>query len=91
MRRNAKVDKNQAALVAQIRQLGGHVLHVYQLKNAFDLLIGYRGKLYIIEIKADSKGKLTKGEQQCKDGFNSVGVDYHIIWSIEQFIEITKK
>lgn len=88
--RNAKVDINQPLIVKQIRQLGGYVLHVHQLKNAFDILVGFEGKLYVIEIKNDSKGKLTPGELKCKTGFNSVGVDYHIIYNIDQFIELTK-
>ena len=89
MRRNAKVDINQPKIVKQIRALGGYVLHTHQLKNAFDILVGYKGSLYIIEIKNDAKGKLTKGELSCKEGFNSVGVDYHVIYNIEQFIELT--
>ena len=90
MRRKAKVDLNQPLIVKQIRALGGYVLHVHQLKNAFDILVGYEGKLYVIEVKNDSKGKLTDGELKCKEGFNSVGVDYHIIWDIEQFKELIK-
>ena len=88
MRRNAKVDNNQPLIVQQIRALGGYVLHTHQLKNAFDILVGYNSKLYIIEIKNDAKGKLTKGEIECKKGFESVGVPYYTIWNIEQFIEI---
>ena len=90
MRRNAKVDINQPLLVKQIRELGGVVLHTHQLKNAFDILVGYNKKLYIVEIKNDSKGKLTTGELKCKEMFNSVGVDYHIIYNIEQFKELIK-
>ena len=90
MRRNAKVDTNQPKIVKQIRSLGGYVLHCHQLKNAFDILVGYNGKLYIIEIKNDKKGKLTTGEMQCKKGFESVGVPYYTIYNIEQFIEIIK-
>ena len=90
MRRIAKVDGNQASIVKQIRQLGGYVLHTHQLKNAFDILVGFKGKLYIVEIKKDAKGKLTEGENKCKQGFNSVGVDYHTIWNIEQFIRINQ-
>lgn len=90
MRVRAKVDKIQPLIVKQIRALGGFVMHVHQLKNAFDILVGYEGKLFIIELKNDSKGKLTTGEQKCKDGFNSVGVDYHVIWSIEQFKQLIK-
>ena len=90
MRRSAKVDINQPLIVKQIRALGGYVLHCHQLKNAFDILVGYKNNLYIIEIKNDAKGKLTDGEIKCKDGFESVGVPYYTIWNIEQFIEITK-
>ena len=91
MRRNAKVDINQPKIVKQIRALGGYVLHTHQLKNAFDILVGYKGVLYIIEIKNDDKGKLTHGELKCKKGFNNVGCDYHVIYSIEQFIDIVNK
>ena len=90
MRRNAKVDINQPLIVKQIRALGGYVLHTHQLKNAFDILVGYNGKLYVIEVKNDSKGKLTEGELKCKEGFNGVGVEYHIIWNIEQFKDLIK-
>jgi hypothetical protein len=90
LRRNAKVDLNQPLLVKQIRALGGVVLHTHQLKNAFDILVGYNKKLYIVEIKNDCKGKLTSGELKCKELFNSVGVEYHVIHKIEQFKELIK-
>ena len=59
--------------------------------NAFDILVGYDGELFIFEIKQNAKGKLTEGEKKCKDGFESVGVKYHVIWSIEQFKTLIKK
>lgn len=91
MRRIARVDENQPLIVKQIRELGGYVLHTHQLKNAFDILVGYESKLFIIEIKQNSKGKLTSGELKCKEGFNSVGVGYYTIWNIEQFKEIIQR
>ena len=90
MRRNAKVDINQPLIVKQIRLMGGYIVHCHQLKNAFDILVGYKGKLYVIEIKNDAKGKLTPGELKCKEGFKSVGIEYHTIWNIEQFIKLTE-
>lgn len=88
MRRIAKVDKNQPVIVKQLRAFGCAVLHTHQLKNAFDILVGYNGALYMIEIKADKKGKLTKGENECKTMFERVGVPYYTIHSFEQFLEI---
>ena len=88
--RACKVDINQPILVKKIRELGGVVLHTHTLKNAFDILVGYDKKLYIIEIKNNAKSKLTSGEKRCKELFNSVGVDYHVIYDIEQFKELIK-
>jgi len=92
LRRNARVDANQSEIVKALRKHGAHVLITSQLKNAFDILVGYKGKLYIVEIKDGSKvksnRKLTQGEQKCADGFESVGVTYHVIESVEQALEM---
>ena len=87
MRRNAKVDSNQKEIVQQMRDYGCVVLHTHQLKNAFDLLVGFKRKLYIVEVKNGSK-KLTEGELRCKKMFNYVGIDYHVITSFNEFKNI---
>ena len=92
MRRAAKVDVNQPEIVKCLRAMGAHVLHTHQLKNAFDILVGYHGNLYIMEIKdgslPPSAKKLSTGEQSCKTKFNAVGVDYHIVENCSQAIDI---
>ena len=35
-----------------------------------------------------SNRRLTEGEQKCADGFESVGVTYHVIESVEQALEM---
>lgn len=91
MRRNAKVDQNQPEIVAALRNIGAFVKHTHQLKNAFDILVGYRGSVFIIEIKTDEKKKLTKGEQECKEGFDRVGVPYHVVCSVDEAINLVTK
>ena len=92
MRRSAKVDSNQPEIVKALRSIGAFVLVTSQLKNAFDVLVGYRGKLFIIEIKDGSRPlsqrKLTDGELKCKEGFESVGIPYHVVNSIDEAIEL---
>lgn len=94
MRRAAKVDSNQKEIVAALRKRGAVVLITSQLKNAFDLLVGYNGSLYIVEVKDGAKPKsqrkLTEGELKCKKAFESVGVTYHVIESVEDAIELIK-
>lgn len=92
MRRAAKVDSNQSEIVAMLRKRGAVVLITSQLKNAFDLLVGYNGKLYIVEVKDGNKPpsarKLTAGELQCKERFERVGVKYYVVSSVEEAIEL---
>lgn len=94
MRRNAKVDSNQKEIVDALREYGATVLIVSQLKNAFDILVGFNSKLYIVEIKDGNKPKsarkLTDGEQKCKEFFERVGCKYNIVESVEDAINLIK-
>lgn len=62
-----KVDSNQRLLVEQMRQLGMTVSHTHMIGKGFpDVVVGYRGRNYLFEIKnplqAPSKRKLTQDE-----------------------------
>lgn len=84
MRRRAKVDQNQPEIVAHLRSLGAGVIHCHQLKNAFDILVCFRGQTYIVEIKMPKKERLTEGEGKCRDLVESKGVKYNVITSKEE-------
>jgi hypothetical protein len=92
MRTAARVDANQKEIVEGLRKLDAYVLITSQLKNAFDILVGYKGNTYIIEIKDGSKPEkqrqLTKGELKCMEGFQKVGVKYHVINSLDEAISL---
>lgn len=70
MRRAAKVDANQPALVAQLRAAGYHVAPTHALGRGFPDLIVTGVRLptgdvaaLLVEVK-DSRGKLTEDEQE---------------------------
>jgi threonine dehydrogenase-like Zn-dependent dehydrogenase len=92
MRRAARVDDNQPEIVEALRRFGAAVLVTSQLKSAMDLLVGYNGNTYIVEVKdgdkPPSQRKLTKGELKCKAMFEAVGVTYHVIKSVDEAIEL---
>lgn len=92
MRTAARTDANHAEIRDALRRIGCVVIETHQLKNAFDLLVFYRGCTYIVEVKdgnkVPSKRKLTDGEQRCKDSLESVGVTYHIVESVDQAIKL---
>lgn len=58
-------DANEADLVAELR---AHGFSVYMLDQPVDLLIGYAGKTYLVEIKTP-EGKLTKPQIEFMDGW----------------------
>lgn len=92
MRRIAKVDRNQSEIVSALRKVGAVVVITSQLKNCFDLLVAYRGKLHIMEVKdgllPPSARKLTDGELKCKESIESVGCKYNVVLSADEAIKI---
>ena len=72
MRRASKVDANQKAVVAALVKIGCTVQHLHAVgEGCPDLLVGYHGKNYLIEIKdgakPPSKRKLTPDQVEWHD------------------------
>tara|TARA_R110000822_G_scaffold262412_1_gene386789 strand:+ start:3290 stop:3571 length:282 start_codon:yes stop_codon:yes gene_type:complete len=88
----ARVDGNQKEVVAALRKSGAVVFHVHTIKNLFDILVAYNGKLIAIEIKdgtlSPSARKLTPGELKCKAALESVGVKYNVVHSIPEALAL---
>lgn len=69
MRRAARTDSNQAEIVQALRKADCTVQHLHTLgQGTPDLLVGYAGSNYLLEIKdgskPPSKRKLTPDEEQ---------------------------
>ena len=56
MRRAARVDSNQAAIVQALRDAGAYV---WIIGLPVDLLVGYKNWTFLMEIKSDSKARFT--------------------------------
>jgi hypothetical protein len=65
-----RIDENQPALVKQLRQIPGvTVAHTHMIGEGFgDIIVGFRGKNFLIEIKdpskPPSKRRLTPDEEK---------------------------
>ena len=92
MRRNAKVDVNQPDIVKALRRSGASVIITSQLKNAFDILVIFQGKTFIVEIKdgslPPSRHKLTEGEAKCKESVERAGGQYHVVKSVDEALQM---
>lgn len=72
MRRSARVDTNQAEIVAAFRRLGCSVLSLASLgRGAPDLAVGYGGLTMLVEVKdgarAPSERQLTPAQRAFRD------------------------
>jgi hypothetical protein len=57
MRYAARVDANQEQIVSALRGAGAYV---WIIGLPVDLLVGYKNHTFLVEIKTDSKKRLTK-------------------------------
>jgi hypothetical protein len=57
MRYAARVDANQEAVISALRAAGAYV---WIIGLPVDLLVGYKGHTFLVEIKDGSKKRLTK-------------------------------
>lgn len=70
MRRAAKVDANQSAVVEEFRRLGASVQPLHSVGQGVpDLLIGYGTHNFLLEVKDGGKAKLTPDQ-----------VEWHRMW-----------
>ena len=86
----SRVDANQPAIVAALRAVGATVLHLHQLPNCFDLLVGYRRRTFLMEVKdpaqPPSKRQLTAGEEAYRAKWR--GSAYHIVHTPDEALAI---
>jgi Holliday junction resolvase len=91
MRTAAKVDRNQAEVVNALRKVGASVQSLASIgKGCPDLLVGYHGILYLMEVKdgsnVPSKQLLTEDQKKWHDAWT--GSPVHVVRSIEQALKI---
>lgn len=83
-----RVDSNQPAIVAALRQIGASVLVLSAVgKGCPDIACGFRGRNYFMEIKDGDKPasarKLTPDEQQWHDNWRGTVI---VVNNIEEAI-----
>lgn len=81
MRTAARTDANQAEIVQALRKCGATV---YEIKEPVDLLCGFRGRAFAIEIKnPDRDWRLT---DQQRDFFRDFTGEAYLVETVDQAI-----
>ncbi len=93
MRRAARVDSNQAEIVAQLRDVPGvTVFPTHALGGGFpDIVVGYREANYLFEIKdpdkPPSKRRLTEKEQEFHRNWKG---QVHVVLDIYECLDVMR-
>jgi hypothetical protein len=84
MRRRARTDDNQAAIVAALRQLGCEVADLSGVGDGLpDLLVLRGGKLHLFEVKT-ATGKLRPQQQ----AFQAKGWPVQVVRSVDEAVDV---
>ncbi len=82
-----RVDQNQRAIVAALRQFGATVLHTHTLGHgAPDIIVGHRNRNLMLEIKAEG-GHLTDDEHEFGRTWRG---QYLVVHSVEEALGVLK-
>lgn len=85
MGRIKRTDRNQKEVVEALRAIGVDVYPTHFVGRGFpDLVCGYRGKNYLVEVK-DGEKPLTPDEQEFFDSWRGV---VHLVTSVEDALEL---
>lgn len=92
MRRAARVDGNQVIITQALRDLGASVQPLHTVgKGCPDLLVGYRGVNWILELKDDSqppnKRRLTTDEQTWHDSWKGT---VYVVETVEEALSVIR-
>lgn len=86
MRKHGKVDAIQKECVAEARQIGASVISLSSVGHGCpDLLIGWRGKNLLVEIKSHDNAKLTEDQVILHATYHG---KIYVIYSAEQLLEV---
>ncbi len=93
MRRAAKVDTNQASIVAALRKIGAMVHSTAAIGAGFpDLVVAHGGRVWLLEVKDGNKPasaqKLTEAEQEFHERWDGY---VHIVNSPEAALKLLLK
>lgn len=81
MRRAAKVDANQYEIVDGLRAIGASV---YVIKEPVDLLVGFRNRTVVMEVKnEDGKDLLTDSQRNFFENFRG---ESYVVYNLEDAI-----
>ena len=86
MRRRNNPDVNQPEIVQALRDIGAVV---FLIGRPFDLLVGFRGELFLLEVKnPGGRNKLGASQEADILSLSLVGVKVSVVRNVEEAIRV---
>lgn len=89
LRRNPRRDANEPAIVQYLQRAGCVVLRL-SAPDAPDLLVGYRKRWLLLEVKVPN-GKLKVGQELFHQACTTLGLPCHVVHSPEEARAVLKR
>lgn len=87
-----RTDSNHAEIVRRARQVGCAVIDIHALAGTLDIVVGFRGVIYLVEIKdgakIPSKRRLTPAEEKTVEEFRRVDCPVYIVESADDLLRV---
>ena len=80
----------QRKAVQWITAHGGKAIKIKQGEGEPDLLVGYKGRLYLIEMKQEG-GRLSPLQKAIHAEWRRAGIEVHVARSLEEVVEILER
>jgi hypothetical protein len=88
MSRLRKLDSNDPEITRMLREAGAVVWHLDCLEPGRpDKLVGFLGKLCLLEIKAPKTGRLSKEQKDARKEMARAGVRVHVVHTVREAFE----
>lgn len=88
-RTNPRRDRNERLLVEYLKKAGGFVTRISGA-GVPDLLVGYRGRWLLLEVKAP-RGRATLMQQAFHDAAQALGLPCHTVYTVEDCQRVLRK
>ena len=91
MRRAARRDDNEQSIIKAMREAGAYV-KVVNDEGLFDLLVSYRGKTLLLEVKDGAKPPSARRLTDAEAKFHNEwpGENLHIVNSVEEAVALLR-
>jgi len=85
-----RIDDNQNEVVAALRKIGATVRIITQGDGLPDLLVGFQGRTYLMELKDGNKPPSARRLTEAEEKFHSTwaGGSLYIVTSAQQAVDI---